>query len=88
MCIRDRYITSDHREIMENSWNIISGINILLDLLKVDNVLIGIEDNKLDAIEVLTDLADTSEKISVVKLKSRYPQGAEKMPVSYTHLNS
>jgi electron transport complex protein RnfC len=73
------YITSDHREIMENSWNIISGINILLDLLKVDNVLIGIEDNKLDAIEVLTDLADTSEKISVVKLKSRYPQGAEKM---------
>ena len=69
----------DHREIMENSWNIISGINILLDLLKVDNVLIGIEDNKLDAIEVLTDLADTSEKIIVVKLKSRYPQGAEKM---------
>lgn len=73
------YITSDHREIVENSWNIISGINILMDLLKVDNVLIGIEDNKPDAIEVLTDLANTSEKINVVKLKSRYPQGAEKM---------
>ncbi|HOJ12746.1 MAG TPA: RnfABCDGE type electron transport complex subunit C, partial [Clostridiales bacterium] len=73
------YITADYREIMENSWNIISGINILMDLLKVDNVLIGIEDNKPDAIKVLTDLANTSEKINVVTLKSRYPQGAEKM---------
>ena len=40
------YITSDYREILENSWNIVSGINILIDLLKVDKVLIGIEDNK------------------------------------------
>ncbi|NSW89649.1 MAG: electron transport complex subunit RsxC [Firmicutes bacterium] len=73
------YITADYREIVENSWNIISGINILMDLLKVDNVLIGIEDNKPEAIKVLTDLANTSDKINVVKLKSRYPQGAEKM---------
>ena len=50
-----------------------------MDLLKVDKVLIGIEDNKLDAIKVLTELAATSPKIDVIKLKSRYPQGAEKM---------
>ena len=73
------YITSDYREILENSWNVICGINILMDLLKVNNVLIGIEDNKPEAIKVLTELAATSEKINVVKLKSRYPQGAEKM---------
>jgi electron transport complex protein RnfC len=73
------YITSDHREIIENSQNIIDGINIVLDNLKIDNALIGIEDNKMDAIEILTDLTKTSKRIHVKRLKTRYPQGAEKM---------
>jgi len=73
------YITSDYREIIENSWNIIGGINILVELLKVKNVWIGIEDNKPEAIKVLTHLAEKIENVKVVKLKSRYPQGAEKM---------
>ncbi|NMB95626.1 MAG: electron transport complex subunit RsxC [Clostridiaceae bacterium] len=74
------YITSDYREILENSWNIVSGINILIDLLKVDKVLIGIEDNKPEAIKILSDIEATNDdKIDVVQLKSRYPQGAEKM---------
>ena len=73
------YITSDYREILENSWNIVSGINILIDLLKVDKVLIGIEDNKPEAIKILSDIEATNDdKIDVVQLKSRYPQGAEK----------
>jgi electron transport complex protein RnfC len=73
------YITSDYREIMENSWNIMMGINILIEVLNVEKVWIGIEDNKPEAIKELTHLAATSPKIDVVKLKSRYPQGAEKM---------
>jgi electron transport complex protein RnfC len=78
------YITSDYREIMENSWNIMNGINILMELLGVENVWIGIEDNKPEAIKELTHLAATSDKINVVKLKSRYPQGAEKMLIYST----
>lgn len=73
------YITSDHREMIENSKNIIDGISIVMDLLKINTVLIGIEDNKSDAIELLTDLTSTNKNVNVVKLKSRYPQGAEKM---------
>ena len=73
------YITSDYREIIENSWNIIGGINILVELLKVKNVWIGIEDNKPEAIKVLTHLAEKIDNVKVIKLKSRYPQGAEKM---------
>jgi Na+-translocating ferredoxin:NAD+ oxidoreductase subunit C len=73
------YITSDYREAMENSWQVISGINILMEIMNIENVWIGIEDNKPEAIRVLTELADTNDKINVVKLKSRYPQGAEKM---------
>ncbi len=73
------YITSDYREIIENSWNIIDGINILKELLKVKSVRIGIEDNKPEAIKVLTHLTEKIDDVEVVKLKSRYPQGAEKM---------
>jgi len=75
------YITSDYREILENSWNIMNGIYILMELLGVSKVYIGIEDNKPAAIKELTHLADTNEKIDVITLKSRYPQGAEKMLV-------
>lgn len=73
------YITSDYREIIENSWNVICGIRILLEVLGVKKVLIGIEDNKPEAIKVLTEMADEDDRIEVVSLKSRYPQGAEKM---------
>jgi len=73
------YITSDYREIIENSWNIIGGISILKELLKVKNVYIGIEDNKPEAIKVLTHLSEKIDDVKVIKLKSRYPQGAEKM---------
>lgn len=73
------YITSDYREVIENSWNIISGINIIMELLDIKNVWIGVEDNKPAAIKELTTVADTSDQINIIKLKSRYPQGAEKM---------
>jgi len=73
------YITSDYREIIENSSSIIGGISILKELLKVKNVWIGIEDNKPEAIKILTHLTEKIDDVRVVKLKSRYPQGAEKM---------
>jgi len=73
------YITSDYRESIENSWNVISGINIVMDFLGIENVLIGVEDNKPATIKVLNDIADTDKNIHAVSLKSKYPQGAEKM---------
>jgi len=73
------YITSDYRETIENSWNIISGINIVMDFLDIENVIIGVEDNKPTTIKILNDIADTDKKITAVSLKSKYPQGAEKM---------
>lgn len=78
------YITSDYREILENSWNIMQGIDILMELLGVGKVWIGIEDNKPEAIKVLTHLADKDDRVNVVKLASRYPQGAEKMLIYST----
>lgn len=78
------YITSDHREILENSWDILSGINIVKELLDVHRVIIGIENNKPDAIKILTQIADNktadpNDEVRVLTLKSSYPQGAEKV---------
>jgi len=73
------YITSDYRETIENSWNVISGINVVMDFLNIENVIIGVEDNKPMTIKIFNDIADTDKKITAVSLKSEYPQGAEKM---------
>lgn len=77
------YITADVREIIENSWDIMSGIYAVSQLLGVRQVLIGIEDNKPEAIKIMEDIAAKDDKCGdIVKVKvlpSRYPQGAEKV---------
>ncbi len=79
------YITSDYREAVENSWDVMSGVYALLDMLKAQRVIIAIESNKPKAIEVLNRIAenenDPEDRVKVLKLKARYPQGAEKVLV-------
>ena len=65
--------------MMENPVNIIKGINIILDILNIEKAIIGIEDNKPKAIKELSGLTGPNGRITVRPLKSRYPQGAEKM---------
>lgn len=72
------YITSDYREMKENPRGIMEGIMRVLEITGIPSALIGIEDNKRDAIEDLVTLDDAYDRIKVVSLKTRYPQGAEK----------
>lgn len=73
-------LTADHRLMLEEPGMILEGISIAAKVLGVKNVFIGIEDNKPDAIKLLTEAAaKTSDPaIKVVPLRVRYPQGAEK----------
>ena len=77
------YITVDYRECIENSQNIMYGVDLVSKYLDIDNVVIAIENNKPKAIEVLQKIADRDndkgDKVKVMCLDSRYPQGAEKM---------
>ncbi|MGN1081404.1 MAG: RnfABCDGE type electron transport complex subunit C, partial [Acutalibacteraceae bacterium] len=78
------YITTDYRECMENSEDIIDGIYLVKKFLGIDNVYIAIEDNKPKAIKKLSEIAgklhsESGNPVKIVKLKSRYPQGAEKV---------
>ncbi len=72
------YLTSDHRLMLEKGQEIIIGTKILMKALKVAQAIIGIESNKPDAINHLTELTKNEENIKVVPLKVKYPQGGEK----------
>ncbi|MBQ7688922.1 MAG: electron transport complex subunit RsxC [Clostridia bacterium] len=79
------YITVDYRECIENSWNIIASVYTLSQLYGFKRVIIAVEDNKPEAIKILKNIADkdieTGNIVRLMTLKSRYPQGAEKMMV-------
>ncbi|MDF1493819.1 electron transport complex subunit RsxC [Caproiciproducens sp. CPB-2] len=78
------YITADNREAIENSWDVLSGIYAVADLLKLERVIIAVEDNKPDVIEILKKIADSKtndpeDRVRILPLHARYPQGAEKV---------
>ncbi len=72
------YLTSDYRLMLEKSDEIIKGIKAVLKLLPNAKAVIGIENNKDDAIKILEDKVSAEEKISVQPLKTKYPQGGER----------
>ncbi len=72
------YLTSDHRLMLERGEEIIVGIRILMKALNVNKAIIGIENNKPDAIDNMKKLAGAYSEITVQPLKVQYPQGGEK----------
>ncbi len=72
------YLTADHRLMMEKGPEIIVGAKILMKALEVDQVIIGIENNKPDAIKRMNDLVTKEKGMRVQPLKVQYPQGGEK----------
>ena len=75
------YITADFRLMMEHADEIIVGLELLMKAAKVDRGYIGIETNKPEAIELLSQKTANDPRIEVVPLKQRYPQGGEKQLV-------
>ena len=79
------FITVDYRECMENSWDILSSVYTLKELLGFKRVVIAAEDNKPEAFKVLKNIADhkddVDDEVKLMILESKYPQGAEKMMV-------
>ncbi len=72
------YHTCDHQLMLEKGEEIIVGITIIMKVLDVKRAVIGIENNKPDAIAHLSKIASQYKGIEVVALKVQYPQGGEK----------
>lgn len=73
------YLTADHRLMLEHAAEVIQGIRIVMKAMNIKEALIGVEDNKADAIAALT--AAATEGMTVKALPVRYPQGGEKQLV-------
>lgn len=72
------YLTCDHQLMLEKGEEILVGITILMKVLEVEKAVIGIENNKKNAVKKLSEIAKSYAGIQVVPLKVRYPQGSEK----------
>ena len=77
----ESYITSDYQLMMEHAAEIVEGLRLLMKAAKVDKGYIGIEDNKPQAIALLSELTMADDHIEVVALAKKYPQGGEKQLV-------
>lgn len=75
------YLTSDHRLMLEKSKEILVGIQILMFALHIKKVIIGIENNKKNAIKLFKNSIENKNDIQVAALRVKYPQGSEKQLV-------
>lgn len=72
------YLTSDYRLMIERSQQLIAGIKIILQLFPHAKGIIAIENNKPEAIDLLTKLCSNESDIEVKPLLTKYPQGGER----------
>ncbi|MGO9612733.1 MAG: electron transport complex subunit RsxC [Dissulfurispiraceae bacterium] len=73
------YLTADYRLMIERPNDIVQGLMVMMRILDVRKGYIGIENNKPDAIEILTQAVSKEPDIQVMVVEVKYPQGAEKM---------
>jgi len=72
------YLTSDYRVMIETPKLVFDGIELIKKIVGVDKCIIGIENNKPEAIKVMTELSKSYSGTVVKALKTKYPQGSEK----------
>lgn len=72
------YLTADHRLMLEHPEEILVGVSLIMKAVSVEKGYIGIENNKPDAIRLMTEKAQAHPNIEIVPLKVKYPQGGEK----------
>ena len=76
------YLTSDYRTMLERGEELLVGTSILMKAVSVEKAVIGVENNKPDAIKHLKELAKSYNGIEVKPLKTMYPQGGEKQLIA------
>jgi Na+-translocating ferredoxin:NAD+ oxidoreductase subunit C len=80
-CECEPYLTVDHRLMLERPKDILNGAGAIARAVGAERIILGIESNKPDAIDALGAEAakEGFSRVEVVSLKTKYPQGGEKM---------
>jgi len=73
------YLTTDYRLMMEQPEKLIRGLRIILSMFPNARAVIAIENNKPEAIRLLRERVEKEPRISVAALKTKYPEGDERM---------
>ncbi len=81
-CECEPYLTTDHRLMLEKTDSLILGIRIALRISGAQRAIIGIEDNKMDAVETIRERLTEDDPVSVGVVKTKYPQGSEKLLIT------
>ena len=76
------YLTSDYRQMLERSEEIVGGLKVILHIFDKAKGLICIEDNKPEAIAKMQEAVKDEDRIEVKVLKTKYPQGGEKQLIA------
>ncbi len=72
------YLTSDYRVMMEQPERLVGGLKVMLHIFDKAKGVIGIEENKPEAIKKLQELVKDEPRMEVCPLKTKYPQGGER----------
>lgn len=76
------YLTCDDRLMRERPEAIIEGIRLIMKTTGCPQAVIGIEENKPQAIEAMRNAAQPWPEIKVEVLAKKYPQGSEKQLIA------
>jgi len=80
-CECEPYLTTDHRVMLEQPAEVLYGARIAMKALGASRAVVGVEDNKMDAVAALRKANGGNPEISIESVPAKYPQGAEKMLV-------
>ncbi|MEW5769884.1 MAG: electron transport complex subunit RsxC [Pseudomonadota bacterium] len=83
-CECEPYLTCDHRVMLERTADLVQGIRYAMRAVGAARAVIGIEDNKMDAVAAVRARLPADGSIGVVAVETKYPQGAEKMLIKST----
>lgn len=72
------YLTSDYRMMLEEPEKLIGGLKVMLQLFEKAKGVIGIENNKPEAIKKIQEMVKDEPRIEVCELQTKYPQGGER----------
>lgn len=81
-CECEPYLTSDHRVMLENPAEVLHGARVAMRAVGAPRAIVGVEDNKMDAVEALRKANMGASDIAIEPVAAKYPQGAEKMLIN------
>lgn len=78
-CECEPFLTCDHRLMLERPEEVVAGLELMMRAVKASKGILGVEANKMDAIDRLEGMVSSRDDMEVVPLEVKYPQGNEKM---------